>query len=87
MNSLRHLYREWEAQRDILLLLIEQSKTGHVIHTDGQYATAAWHNMLVAWRTELIDLMAQYSSLQPGEACEATTDPSARPTSAMQSAG
>ena len=40
---------------------IQESETEQTISSDLQYATAAWHNKLKAWREDLDRLMAEYS--------------------------
>lgn len=60
MSSLQQLNSEWKTLRDTLSGRIEQTDTGHIIYSESQFATAAWHNMLKAWHAELSDLLFQY---------------------------
>jgi hypothetical protein len=60
MSSLQHLNGEWKKLSATLAARMEQTDAGHIISSDSQFATAAWHNVLRSWRAELDALIAQY---------------------------
>lgn len=60
MSSLQHLNGEWKELSAMLTARMGQTDTGHIISSDSQYATAAWHNVLRSWCADLDALIAQY---------------------------
>ena len=73
MSSLQHLNGEWKKLSAMLAVRMKETDTGHIISSDSQFATAAWHNVLRSWRAELDALIAQYPA--PERYIEFTSPP------------